>query len=308
MSRFISRFIRNLSKPGLPNKTNNSDEVLSPGKIIWKRFRRNKIAIIGSVVLLILIILAILAPVLTPYERDAMQLIDREQPPSSQHLLGTDRQGRDLLTRVLYGGRISLSVGLVASSLQLVIGVIMGSLAGYYGKWVDTIIMRITDMVIAFPFLALAITAAAVLGPSIYNTMLIIGFLTWTETCRLVRGQFLSIKQMEYIEAAKATGASELRIIWHHMLPNALAPILISATLIMATAILVEAALSYLGLGVQAPMPSWGNILEPARSMIVLMKMWWLWLPPGFLIFISVLSINLVGDGLRDALDPRLKN
>ncbi len=263
---------------------------------------------IGTFVLLVLIILAILAPVLSSYGRDAMELQRREEPPSFEHLLGTDRQGRDLFTRVLYGGRISLSVGLVASSLQMVIGVILGSLAGYYGRWIDTVIMRITDMVIAFPFLALAITVAAVLGPSIYNTMLIIGLLTWTETCRLVRGQFLSIKQMEYIEAAKASGISEFRIIWRHMLPNSLAPILISATLIMANAILIEAALSYLGLGVQAPMPSWGNILEPARSMSVLMRMWWLWLPPGLLIFISVLSINLVGDGLRDALDPRLKN
>ncbi len=287
---------------------NNNDEVVSPGKILWKRFRRNKVAMIASVILLVLIVLAILAPVIAPYERDSINLLNKEKPPSSEHLFGTDRQGRDLFTRNLYGGRISLSVGLVASSLQMVIGVIMGCLAGYYGKWIDTIIMRITDMVIAFPFLALAITAAAVLGPSIYNTMLIIGLLTWTETCRLVRGQFLSIKQMEYIEAAKATGVGEFRIIWRHMLPNALAPILISATLIMATAILIEAALSYLGLGVQAPIPSWGNILEPARSMSVLMRMWWLWLPPGFLILISVLSINLVGDGLRDALDPRLKN
>lgn len=307
MSRLSSKKSDKPEKNSSPNNL-SGDEVVSPGKIIWKRFRRNKVAVAGSVVLIVLIILALLAPVLTTYERDSINLLNKEQPPSSEHLLGTDRQGRDLLTRVLYGGRISLSVGLVASSLQMVIGVIMGCLAGYYGKWIDTVIMRITDMVIAFPFLALAITAAAVLGPSIYNTMLIIGFLTWTETCRLVRGQFLSIKQMEYIEAAKATGVSEFRIIWKHMLPNALAPILISATLIMATAILIEAALSYLGLGVQAPIPSWGNILEPARSMSVLMNMWWLWLPPGFLIFISVLSINLVGDGLRDALDPRLKN
>lgn len=285
-----------------------AEEVLSPGKIVWKRFRRNKVAMAGAVVLLVLVVLAILAPVLATHERDAIELRNREQPPSTEHLLGTDRQGRDLYTRVLYGGRISLSVGIVASSLQMVIGVIMGCLAGYFGRWVDTLIMRITDMFISFPFLALAITAAAILGPSIYNTMLIIGFLSWTETCRLVRGQFLSIKQMEYIEAAKASGLTEFRIIWRHMLPNSLAPILISATLIMATAILVEAALSYLGLGVQAPMPSWGNILEPARSMSVLMRMWWLWLPPGLLIFISVLSINLVGDGLRDALDPRLKN
>jgi len=307
MSSFFSKLFRNPFKWG-PTNGNNNEAVLTPGKIIWKRFRRNKVAMIGSVILLILIVLAILAPVLTSYERDAINLRMQEEPPSSEHLFGTDRQGRDLLTRNLYGGRISLTVGLVASSLQMVIGVVMGSLAGYYGRWLDTVIMRITDMVISFPFLALAITAAAILGPSIYNTMLIIGLLSWTETCRLVRGQFLSIKQMEYIEAAKSIGASEFRLIWRHMMPNALAPILISATLIMATAILVEAALSYLGLGVQPPIPSWGNILEPARSMTVLMNMWWLWLPPGFLIFISVLSINLVGDGLRDALDPRLKN
>jgi len=298
LSTILSRFKR----------TPANEEGVSPGKIVWKRFRRNKIAIIGSVVLIILIVLSVLAPVISPYDRDSIDLQRREDSPSSDHLFGTDRQGRDLFTRVLYGGRISLSVGLVASSLQMVIGVILGCLAGYYGRWVDTVIMRITDMVIAFPFLALAITAAAVLGPSIYNTMLIIGLLSWTETCRLVRGQFLSIKQMEYIEAAKASGSSEFRLIWRHMLPNSLAPILISATLIMANAILIEAALSYLGLGVQAPIPSWGNILEPARSMTVLMRMWWLWLPPGLLIFISVLSINLVGDGLRDALDPRLKN
>ncbi len=307
MNRFFAKLFRNPFKMG-SNDTNNNEAVLTPGKIIWKRFRRNKVAMIGSFILLVLIILAILAPVLTPYERDAIDLRNQEESPTAEHYFGTDRQGRDLLTRNLYGGRISLTVGLVASSLQMVIGVLMGSLAGYYGRWVDTVIMRITDMVISFPFLALAITAAAILGPSIYNTMLIIGLLTWTETCRLVRGQFLSIKQMEYIEAAKSSGAGEFRLIWRHMLPNALAPILISATLIMATAILIEAALSYLGLGVQPPIPSWGNILEPARSMTVLMNMWWLWLPPGFLIFISVLSINLVGDGLRDALDPRLKN
>ncbi len=307
MSRILSKFRRDPAEAGSLN-SNNQEKVMSPGKIIWKRFRRNKIAMIGSVILLILIVLAIAAPVLTSYDRDSIDLRNQEEPPSAEHLFGTDRQGRDLLTRNLYGGRVSLTVGLVASSIQMVIGVIMGCLAGYYGRWVDTVIMRITDMVIAFPFLALAITAAAILGPSIYNTMLIIGLLTWTETCRLVRGQFLSIKQTEYIEAAKSTGASEFRIILRHMLPNAMAPILISGTLIMATAILIEAALSYLGLGVQPPIPSWGNILEPARSMTVLMRMWWLWLPPGFLIFISVLSINLVGDGLRDALDPRLKN
>lgn len=286
----------------------NKDEVLSPGKIVFKRFRRNKIAMISLYVFLVLVLLAVFAPLLSPYGRDAINLEIREQPPSAQHIFGTDRNGRDLFTRVLHGGRISLSVGVVASSIQMIIGVVLGSLAGYFGKWVDGLIMRITDMVLSFPFLALAITGAAVLGPSIYNTMIIIGLLSWTETCRLVRGQFLAIKQTEYIEASRALGFNEFRTIYRHMLPNAMAPILISATLIMANAVLVEAALSYLGLGVQPPIPSWGNILEPARSMSVLMRMWWLWLPPGLLIFISVLSINLIGDGLRDALDPRLKN
>ena len=285
-----------------------TEEILSPRTIIWRRFKRNKIAMISLYVVIVLIILAVFAPMLSPYGRDDINLQYREQPPSAEHLFGTDRNGRDLFTRNLYGGRISLSVGIVASSIQMIIGVILGSLAGYFGKWVDAVIMRITDMVLSFPFLALAITGAAILGPSIYNTMIIIGLLSWTETCRLVRGQFLSIKQMEYIEATRSLGFNQFRTIWRHMLPNAMAPILISATLIMANAVLIEAALSYLGLGVQPPIPSWGNILEPARSMDVLMRMWWLWLPPGLLIFISVLSINLIGDGLRDALDPRLKN
>lgn len=285
-----------------------TEEILSPRTIIWRRFRRNKIAMISLYVITVLILLAVFAPMIAPYERDDINLQYREQPPSAEYLFGTDRNGRDLFTRNLHGGRISLSVGIVASSIQMVIGVVLGSLAGYFGKWVDAVIMRITDMVLSFPFLALAITGAAILGPSIYNTMIIIGLLSWTETCRLVRGQFLSIKQMEYIEATRSLGFNEIRTIWRHMLPNATAPILISATLIMANAVLIEAALSYLGLGVQPPIPSWGNILEPARSMDVLMRMWWLWLPPGLLIFISVLSINLIGDGLRDALDPRLKN
>ena len=285
----------------------DSGQAMSPGKVLWKRFRRNHVAMVSLYIMIVLILLAALAPFLSSYGRDAIDLTNREMPPSRDHWFGTDRNGRDLFIRVLYGGRISLSVGLVASSIQMVIGVVLGSLAGYYGKWVDALIMRITDMVLSFPFLALAITGAAIMGPSIYNTMIIIGLLSWTETCRLVRGQFLSIKHTEYIEATKALGFSELRTIWRHMLPNAMAPILISATLIMANAVLIEAALSYLGLGVQPPIPSWGNILEPARNMAILMRMWWLWLPPGLLIFISVLSINLVGDGLRDALDPRLK-
>lgn len=284
------------------------EKVLSPGKIIWRRFRRNKIAMVSLVILILLIVVAVLAPVLTPYGRDVINLSNKELPPSSEHWLGTDSLGRDVYTRLLYGGRISLTVGLVATSIQMVIGIILGSLAGYYGRFLDTVIMRLTDMVLSFPFLALAIAMAAIMGPSIYNTMLIIGFLAWTGTCRIVRGQFLSIKQSEYIEAARSLGLSEFRIIYKHMLPNTMAPLLINATLAMASAILVEAALSFLGMGVQAPIPSWGNMLESARNMRYIMNCPWLWAPPGIAILLSVLSINLIGDGLRDAFDPRLKN
>ena len=283
------------------------EETLTPGKLIWRRFKRNKIAMVSLVILLIMVILAILAPVLATHGRDAISLGLKEKPPTEINWLGTDALGRDVYTRLLYGGRISLTVGIVATSIQLLIGIIMGSLAGYYGRFVDTVIMRITDMVLSFPFLPLAIAMAAIMGPSIYNTMLIIGLLSWTSTCRIIRGQFLSIKQTEYVEAARALGLSRFTIIRKHMLPNAMAPLLINATLAMASAILIEAALSFLGLGVQAPTPSWGNMLEAARNMRYIMNCPWLWLPPGLAIFLAVLSINLVGDGLRDAFDPRLK-
>jgi len=231
----------------------------------------------------------------------------KEKPPSANNWLGTDGVGRDVYTRLLYGGQVSFAVAILGTALQLVIGVAAGSLAGYYGKLVDTIIMRFTDMVLSFPYLAIAIAFAAIMGPGIYNTILIIGLLAWTGTCRIIRGQFLSIKQTEYVEAARALGISEVQIILKHMLPNAFAPLLINASLSIAGAILIEAGLSFLGLGVQAPIPSWGNMLEAARNMRYIMNNWWLWFPPGMCIFLAVLSINLVGDGLRDAFDPRLK-
>ncbi len=283
------------------------DEVLTPGKIVWKRFRRNKTAMFGLIVIVALIFISVMAPALSTHDRDDFSLINKQQAPSAQHWLGTDNIGRDIYTRVLWGGRVSLTVGLMASLIQLMIGVTLGSIAGYYGGILDTIVMRLTDVVLSFPFLALAIVVAAILGPSAYNTALVIGFLAWTTTCRLIRGQFLSIKETEYIEATKALGISELRVIYKHMLPNAFAPILIAGTLTMANAILVEAGLSFLGLGVKPPLPSWGNMLEAARNFRVIDSMWWIWVPPGTLIFLAVLCINLVGDGLRDALDPRLK-
>lgn len=275
--------------------------------LAWNRLRRNRRAMIGLYLLVLLGTTSVLAPVLAPYDRDATAVGQKEQPPSASHWLGTDALGRDVLTRLLYGGQISLTVGVVAVSIYLTIGVVLGALAGYYGGLVDGFMMRLTDIVMAFPFLPLALTVAVMLGPSIYNTMLILGLLGWTSICRLVRGEFLSLRTRDFVQAARASGASDLHIILRHMLPNAIAPILVAATLGVAGAILSEAALSFLGMGVRQPLPSWGNMLSDAQSYRTLLKLPWLWVPPGLMIFIAVLSINLLGDGLRDALDPRLK-
>ncbi len=294
-------------KTKVPGINAKKDDSLTPGKLIIKRFKRNKTAVISLVILAFLIFTSFLAPLLATHDRDALNLRNRENPPSTEHFLGTDHLGRDVFTRLLFGGRVSLTVGFLAALIQVLIGVTLGSLAGYYGKHVDNFLMRLTDIFLSFPFLALAMTIAFIVGPGVLTTVLVLGFLGWTSPCRLIRGQFLLIKESEYIEATKALGIRELKTIYKHMLPNAFPPVLINATLAVGFAILVEAALSFLGLGVLPPLPSWGNMLEPARNVTVLTRMWWIWLPPGMMIFLAVLSINLVGDGLRDALDPRLK-
>jgi len=273
----------------------------------WRRFRRSPRAMAGLYLLLFLSLSAILAPQITRQDRDRPNMAIVEQAPSRDHWLGTDELGRDVFARLLYGGRVSLTVGLVAVSLYLTIGVVLGSLAGYYGGVVDSLIMRVTDVILVIPFFPLALTMAAVLGPSVYNTMIIIGLLGWTGICRLVRGEFLTLRKRDFVEAAIAEGASDSRIIFRHILPNAMAPIVVAATLGVAGAVLSEAALSFLGLGVQQPLPSWGNMLSAAISLKVLLLQPWLWIPPGLVIFLAVLAVNLVGDGLRDALDPRLK-
>ncbi|HZG82254.1 MAG TPA: oligopeptide ABC transporter permease, partial [Brevibacillus sp.] len=229
-------------------------------------------------------------------------------PPSGEHWLGTDSLGRDIVSRLIYGGRISLSVALVAVAISTCIGVLLGLLAGYYGKWVDAIIMRITDIVICFPVLFLVISVSTMLTPSIYNVMIIIGLVSWTTMTRLVRGEVLRIREMEYVEAVRALGQNNLVIVFKHVLPNIMAPITVQATLQTAEAILTESALSFLGVGVQQPIPSWGNMLQDATSIMVLQFKPWIWAPPGIAILLTILSINLVGDGLRDALDPKTKN
>jgi peptide/nickel transport system permease protein len=272
----------------------------------WRRLCKNRRAMLGLYVLLVLTLASIFAPQLSSHDRDKPNLLMAERAPSREHWLGTDELGRDVFTRLMYGGRVSLTVGLVAVSIYMVIGIFLGAIAGYYGGIVDSVIMRITDVVLMIPFFPLALTMAAVLKPSVYNTMIIIGLLGWTGICRLVRGEFLTLRRRDFVEAAQAEGAGDLRIIFRHILPNAMAPIMVAATLGVAGAVLSEAGLSFLGFGVQQPTPSWGNMLSSAISLRVLVMQPWLWIPPGLIIFIAILAINLVGDGLRDALDPRL--
>lgn len=284
-----------------------SEEILTPGKIAWRRLKKNKLAIIGFIILALLIFGAVFSPYLTPYEWNETNVLNTNAPPDSEHLLGTDSMGRDTLTRLLYGGRISLTVGLVATSLIIFIGTIAGGIAGYYGGKIDNIIMRIADVFMSMPFLPLAITMVAIFGASIYNIMMVIGILGWPSLARLVRGEILSLKEQEFMEAARALGIKDRNQIIRHLLPNTMAPIIVNGTLGIATAILLEAALSFLGMGVNPPTPTWGNMLNAAQHMYVLQHRWWLWIPPGLAIFVAVMSLNLVGDALRDALDPRLK-
>lgn len=274
---------------------------------ILKRFLKNKLALIGFIILTIFILAAVFAPFITSFDRDSIDLMNIESSPGSLHILGTDELGRDVFTRLLYGGRVSLGVALCATVIQLAIGVSLGCISGFYGKWVDNIIMRIVDIVMCFPFFIIAITIASLFGASVWNVILIIGLLQWTGVARIVRAQILSLKQSEFIEAARAMGLSSLEIIRKHIIPNVLSPIIVNATLNVATGILMEAGISFLGLGVKQPQPSWGNMLSAAQSMRVIQYEWWLWIPAGLLVFLSVLSINFVGDGLRDALDPKMK-
>ena len=274
---------------------------------ILRRFLKNKLAVLGLMLLSLFVLAAIFAPLLTTYDRDSIDLLNIESIPSLKHLLGTDELGRDVFTRLLYGGRVSLGVALSATVLQLLIGVTLGCISGFYGNWVDNVIMRIVDTVMCFPFFVIAITIASLIGPSVWNVILIIGLLQWTGIARIVRAEILSLKQSEFIEAARAMGISNFKIILTHLIPNALSPIIVNATLNVAQGILMEAGLSFLGLGVKQPQPSWGNILSAAQSIRVLKFEWWLWIPAGLLVFLSVLSINFVGDGLRDAIDPKMK-
>ena len=273
--------------------------------LFWKRFRQNKLALTGAFIVILLFFAALFAPWLSPYDPGQINIKKVLQDPSAEHIFGTDQLGRDVFSRMLWGSRISLLVGFVAVGIASLIGVFLGALAGYYGRWVDNLIMRFVDIVLCFPTFFLILAVIALLEPNIWNIMIIIGITGWMSVARLVRAEFLSLKERDYAVAEKALGARDFRIIFRHILPNALAPVFVAATLGVAGAILTESALSFLGIGVQPPTPSWGNILTAGKDNIQIA--WWLSLYPGLAILITVLGYNLLGEGIRDAIDPRLK-
>lgn len=273
--------------------------------VFWQRLKQNRLALAGGSVVGLLFAVSLLAPLLAPCDPNAINAWQVLAPPSWQHWFGTDELGRDVLSRVLYGARISLKVGFVAVGIAVVIGTVVGLVSGYYSGVVDTVLMRMVDIMLCFPAFFLILAVITFLEPSIWYIMMVIGLTGWMGVARLVRAETLSIREMDYITAARCIGCSDRRIIFRHILPNAMSPVLVSATLGIAGAILTESALSFLGIGVQPPTPSWGNILTSGKDYIEFA--WWLSLFPGLSILVTVLAYNLLGEGIRDALDPRVK-
>jgi peptide/nickel transport system permease protein len=269
----------------------------------WQQFSRHRAAMLGVIVIVILAAGCGLADVLAPYPPDTPNVEVIREPPSLAHLMGTDQLGRDQLSRLMYGGRFSLQVGILATLVAMVAGTLLGAIAGYYRDPVDTLIMRFTDFVLAIPRLLLLLLIGGVFGTSLVLIIILIGLTAWMHVARLVRASFLSLREREFVDAARVLGAGDTRLIVKHILPNALGPIIVAATLGVAGAILAESTLSYLGYGVQPPTPTWGNMLQNAQTEMYAAP--WLAVFPGLLIFVSIMSINFVGDGLRDALDPR---
>jgi peptide/nickel transport system permease protein len=279
--------------------------VESPGRRAWRRLKQRKGAMVGLAIVALVIVLAIFAPLVAPYDPAQQSWTAVRKPPSTAYWFGTDEVGRDLLSRIIYGARASLSAGVISVAIAIAVGVPLGLLAGYMGGFIDGLISRFTDAMLACPFLILAIALAAFLGPSLTNAMIAIGVTATPLFVRLTRGQVLSVKAEDYVEAARAIGNPHWRIAFRHILPNVMPQLLVQATLTVATAIIAEASLSFLGLGQQPPAPSWGSMLNAAQRFLINAP--WMAVWPGLAIFVTVLSFNLLGDGLRDALDPRSK-
>jgi peptide/nickel transport system permease protein len=271
----------------------------------WRTFARNRLAVIGGVVVAILVTFAVLAPAVAPWDPnkpDTRRILD---PPSAEHWMGTDQLGRDVFSRVLYGARVSLAVGFVSVGIATLIGVLLGAAAGYRGALVDGVIMRLVDLMLVFPRFFLLLAVLAFLKPSIWTIMVVIGLTGWMSVARLVRAEFLTLREREFVIWSESVGASAARVVFRHILPNALAPVLVAMTLGIPAAILMESGLSFLGLGVQPPHATWGNILTDGKDSLEIA--WWMTVYPGLAILVTVLSYNLLGEGIRDALDPRLR-
>jgi len=270
-----------------------------------RRFFRNRAATVAVVVLSIIVLMAVFAPQVSGYGYETMDLRGRSQPPSAEHWMGTDRVGRDILSRTVHGARISLIVGFASTAIAALIGIVLGAASGWFGGWVETLVMRFTDVVMTFPPIIIMLTLASFLPRGLWPIVLIIGGLSWPGFARLIRGQILALKEQDFISAAQALGALDARIVLRHLLPNAIAPLMAMISFSVGNAILTEAGLSFLGLGVPPPAPSWGNMLEAARNLDVLRNLPWAWLPPAFMTVLTVLCVNFIGDGLRDSVDAR---
>jgi peptide/nickel transport system permease protein len=304
MSSMSTRPITSQLPPTKLSRTTKKEK--SPFRFVWERFMKNKMAVAGVWILLLLVLLSICAPLLTTYDPAQTDLYQTESQPDEMHFLGTDDLGRDVYARLLYGGRISLLIGLFTMIFTVSIGGTLGAMAGYFGKWVDHLVMRISDMLLTLPSLLIILTFVAILPKTDEWTLIyILAVTSWSGTARLLRGEFLSLREREYVLSAKAIGCGDFRIIFRHMVPNALAPLIVNATLLMAAMIIIESALSFLGFGVPPTTPTWGNMLNQARNLTLLEEQPWLWIPPLLLIVLTVLAINFIGDGLRDAFDTQ---
>jgi peptide/nickel transport system permease protein len=288
------------------NPNRKVEKGTSPFQLAFKRFMKNKLAVAGVIILSIIVLAVLFAPLITAHEPTKSNLTMIERPPSAEHPLGNDSSGRDNLSRLLYGGRVSLIVGFSSMIFTLLIGVTLGSIAGYYGGKIDSLIMRAADMMLVLPFLVLVLTIVALLEKvTIEIFVAIIALTTWPNLTRIIRGTYLSLREQEFVLGAKAIGASDARIIFKHFIPNAIGPIVVNATLMMATLIIIESGLSFIGFGIPQPTPTWGNMISEAQSLRILRNSPEAWIPPGLAILITVLCINFIGDGLRDAFDPK---
>lgn len=285
----------------------------SPSKMVIKRLRKNKLAMLGLAALIVMIIFSFVGPLFMSYGYNTQSEIVKKAPMAG-HLLGTDYLGRDVLTRLMYGGRISIMVGVIAVVIEMIIGSLVGAMAGYYGGKVDSLLMNVTDIFLSLPFMPIVLIAGSIMSEMkldpyvrIFALMFVMGVLSWPSVARLVRGEILSLREQEFMQATEALGLRDFRKIVVHLIPNVLPTIIVNATLGVASAIIMEATLSYLGVGVAEPIPSWGNLMNAANNLADFKKRAWLWIPPGVCILITVMAVNLLGDGLRDALDPKMK-